>query len=135
VFLARRGWAPLSTCSLIRCPVPKRYAVGHSSIRRWQYPVGFVLRESRADAQESVRDVDGPARRLDVAESGEEVGVPEARAHPQLGLYRTYDLQVSLQWFAGVDEHIGPGLQGAVVTGTGVPAQEGNRRLHPSAGS
>src|SRR5262245_30832051 len=66
-----------------------------------------------------VTDVAGAAVGRGVAEAGEDVEVRAARAYPDVGPYRTSELELGGEGVAAVDQHIAPGFEGRVVARSG----------------
>ena len=72
-------------------------------------------RPARRQPEQGVADVDRRAGRVDVAQPGEEVGVLAAGAHEQVCRDLAEQLEVGWQRGAGVGQHVGTGLEHAVV--------------------
>ena len=68
---------------------------------------------------DAVGQVDGAAVGVDVAEPGHEVGAGRAGGGPELDPNRAGHLQVALKRLGRVGQHVRPGLDRALVPGTG----------------
>ena len=100
----------------MRWPAANRWPIGHSSNAHAPSAVGGRARSAPGATPVSASQTfhDAPCG-IDVADAGEHVEVGRARARPQLDPDRSDRFQGRAQRFGGVGQHVGAGLQRAVV--------------------